>query len=540
MSKKLASTPKYTSPNQLVLVGFETPFEQQLTFENRWVKLSKLIPWDKIVSKYDILFNSTEGRPPINGRIVIGAVIIKHMLGLSDRETILQIQENMFLQYFLGYSSFTNEAPFVASLFVEIRERLNIDIMTAINDIIIAHSFEHNSEVAPKKRSEKNMDEDTNNTTSSNPHADDDTAATAQPLIDLQKEEIAVIAHKGKLLMDATAVPQNITYPTDLKLLNAAREKSEELIDKLYQKWVYEKEKVRTYRQLARKDFLNAARKKTKSGKEIYKANGTQIRYLKRNLSYLEDLLLSYVEKEIDPPLKAKDFAYLETIKLVYEQQDTMHRTNTHSIKNRIVNIHQPHVRPIVRGKEGKKVEFGSKLQLCLVNGFTHLDKLSWDNFNEGKYLQQSVELYKTKYGFYPAEVLADRIYCNRENRSWLKEKKIKLIAKPLGRPGKEALSNPVSPGERNPIEGKIGQAKVGYGLANIGAKLKTTSEAWIAAIILVLNLVNLTRLNVLQIGKQIHLLFYIFFKNKVRAEFLSRPYLVRFYSKTHLGEFKS
>lgn len=69
-------------------------------------------------------------------------------------------------------------------------------------------------------------------------------------------------------------------------------------------------------------------------------------------------------------------------------------------------------------------------------------------------------------------------------------------MAKPLGRPSKEALSNPVSPGERNPIEGKFGQAKVGYGLANIGAKLKTTSQSWIAAIVLVLNLVRLTRLN--------------------------------------------
>ena len=54
-----------------------------------------------------------------------------------------------------------------------------------------------------------------------------------------------------------------------------------------------------------------------------------------------------------------------------------MHRTNTHSIENRVVNIHQPHVRPIARGKEGKKVEFGSMLELCFVNGFTHLDKLS-------------------------------------------------------------------------------------------------------------------------------------------------------------------
>ena len=175
-----------------------------------------------------------------------------------------------------------------------------------------------------------------------------------------------------------------------------------------------------------------------------------------------------------------------------------MHSTNTHQIDNRIVNLHQPHVRPIKRGKDGKKVEFGSKLQVSLVNGFVHLDKLSWDNFNEGTTLQASVELHKSKYGYYPAEVLADQIYCNRENRKWLKQKDIKLMAKPLGRPCKEALSNPVSPGERNAIEGKFGQAKVGYGLASIGAKLKTTSQSWIAAIAVVLKLVRLTSFKLL------------------------------------------
>ncbi len=74
------------------------------------------------------------------------------------------------------------------------------------------------------------------------------------------------------------------------------------------------------------------------------------------------------------------------------------------------------------------------------------------------------------------------------------------LRSKPLGRPSKEALSNPVSPGERNPIEGKFGQAKVGYGLECIKAKLKATSESWIAAITLVLNLVNLTRLSLVSL----------------------------------------
>ena len=100
------------------------------------------------------------------------------------------------------------------------------------------------------------------------------------------------------------------------------------------------------------------------------------------------------------------------------------------------------------------------------------------------------IEKYRNRFGFYPKEVLADQIYCNRINRAALKEKGIRLLAKPLGRPS--AVQQHVSPGERNPIEGKFGQAKTAYGLNRVKARLRETSESWIACIILVLNLVKL------------------------------------------------
>ena len=404
------------------------------------------------------------------------------MLNLTDEETIHQIEENMFMQYFLGYSSFTNESVFSPTLFVEIRKRLNQTLVNSISELVVSHQ----KEIESKRVKKQEEDDDANK----------------PPIItsSIQTQESAKDSdsNSGTLIMDATVSPQNITYPTDLKLLNAAREKSEALIDKLYNKSIHGETKVRTYRQLARKDFLNGIKKKTKSFKEIYKWNGSQLRYLKRNLAHIQLLLEGYETKALQHKLKKKDLIYLQTLQTVYTQQETMHRTQTRSIENRIVNIHQPHVRPIKRGKAGKQTEFGSKLQVSLVNGFTFLDKLSWDNFNEGTELQASVEQFKTRCGHYPKEVLADQIYCTRANRLWLKEKNIKLSAKPLGRPAKEALSNQVSPGKRNPIEGKFGQAKVAYGLDNIKAKLKETSESWIATIILVLNLVNLTRLETL------------------------------------------
>ena len=169
-----------------------------------------------------------------------------------------------------------------------------------------------------------------------------------------------------------------------------------------------------------------------------------------------------------------------------------MFENKTHKVNDRIVSIHQPHIRPIVRGKTKAKIEFGSKIHLSLVDGYSFLDTVSWDAFNEGTHLTEYVENYRSRFGYYPAKVLADKIYCTRSNRAYLKEKGIKLAAKPLGRPSAKAVGKHVSPGERNPIEGKFGQAKNGYGMNRIRARLKNTSESWIASIILVLNLVKL------------------------------------------------
>ncbi|WP_083984987.1 transposase [Geofilum rubicundum] len=85
---------------------------------------------------------------------------------------------------------------------------------------------------------------------------------------------------------------------------------------------------------------------------------------------------------------------------------------------------------------------------------------------------------------------MADQIYCTRANRAALKEKGIRLIANPLGRP--PAVPIHVSPGERYPAEGKFGQANTGYGLNRVKARLKETGEPWIACIFLVLNLIKL------------------------------------------------
>ncbi len=88
------------------------------------------------------------------------------------------------------------------------------------------------------------------------------------------------------------------------------------------------------------------------------------------------------------------------------------------------------------------------------MNGFAFLEVLLWYAFNEGTRLIKTVQQYKVRFGYYPKEVLADKIYCNRVNREKLKELEIVLVAKALGRP--RALSNHIRPRQRNPIEGKF------------------------------------------------------------------------------------
>jgi len=474
--KNRASKHEYISPSQLTIAGFESPFSKSLDPNNRWVVLANKIPWDLLVSTYQTQMNNSQtGAEGINPRVAIGAMILKHICNISDRETVLQIQENMYMQYFIGYSSFSNDEPFDPSLFVEFRKRLGMEQINFINEKILGLSHAKSGQKSDVKNDTNNHDE---NSGIDNP-----------PQQENNDQEITK-THAGKLLTDATACPQDIAYPTDLNLLNDAREKSEELIDFLFAPHLHNK-KPRTYRKVARKKYLRTAQKKVKSKTEIHNAIKKQLGFLKRNLKSI-NLLLDQYE---GIPLDRHQYKYLLVINTLYEQQLQMFTEHSHSIEHRIVSIHQPHVRPIVRGKTNANVEFGAKINVSIMNGFAFLDDLSWEAFNEGTRLMATVEKYKDRFGYYPEEVMADKIYCNRPNRAALKLLGIKLRAKPLGRPTAVDVEH-VRPGERNPIEGKFGQAKTAYGLNRIKARLSQTSESWIATIILVLNLVKLTGLS--------------------------------------------
>lgn len=479
---------KYSPASQLTLAGFEHPFERALDPENRWVKLAKAIPWDELAAIYARNLNSASGRQSVDIRLVIGALIVKHKQKFSDRETVTAISENIYMQYFCGYHSFRTEEPFDASLFVDIRKRMGADAFDAFNDAVIAKSEEL---VHGRKRVMTNKT-DRGKTDSDPPEAD---TRGHTP-----KKEMP--PNKGILKLDATVCDQQIAYPTDVGLLNTGREECERIIDLLYkiavERNLHQGTKPRTYRRNARKDYLNISKKKNKSRKTIRKAVGKQIRYVRRDIKIIENLLDLLSTQSSRWPLTKRDQRIYWAIQNLYVQQKTMYENNEHSHPNRIVSVYQPYVRPIVRGKTKAKVEFGAKINVSECNGMAKVNTISWDAYNESTDLRMQVEEFLKTYGRYPELLLADAIYMTRENRKYLKEKGIRIVGKPLGRPPKIELTayqkrkQRKERNQRNLIEGKFGQGKNGYNLNCIRARRQDTSESWIAAIFFMMNLITL------------------------------------------------
>jgi len=449
------------NPNQMKFQNFYLPFGGKLSGENRWVILTEQIPWQRIDQQYGELFSKEEGCPAKAARVGFGALIIKERLGTTDRETVEQIRENPYLQYFLGFAEYSNKTPFHHSMMTHFRKRFSKEILAQINDMIVEDAMRQTSEVVDE--SSDDNDKPSNN---------------------------------GKLIVDATCTPADITYPTDLNLLNEAREKTEEIIDTMHAPFIGSKRKPRTYRQKGRKDYLAVAKQKKPGYKKIHKAIGKQLRYLKRNLQTIE----KRVKAGLLQLLSKRMYRNLLVIQELYRQQLCMYENHSHKIADRIVSISQPHVRPIVRGKAKSNVEFGAKISVSLVNGFSFVDRISWDNYNESGDLESQIESYRNRFGFYPESVHADQIYRTRKNLRYCKEKGIRLSGPPLGRPKKitEANASELKQQQRIhrqdeiyriAIEGKFGQGKRRFTLGHIMAKLAKTSEAVITISFIVMNL---------------------------------------------------
>lgn len=190
---------------QLYIEEFVLPFAGKLRADNRWVKLAKIIPWDTIEDRYAKHFTSNRGQVAKPVRMALGVLLIQEKCGYSDRETVEQITENPYLQYFIGLREYQDQPPFDPSLMVHFRKRFNAETLKTINEEICRAAKEaeekkddDNSKPGPPSGSNKAAEEG-----STNPERKASSFETYQE-------------NQGKLILDATCAPADVRYPTDL------------------------------------------------------------------------------------------------------------------------------------------------------------------------------------------------------------------------------------------------------------------------------------------------------------------------------------
>src|SRR5699024_10970131 len=232
-------------------------FGGKLNKKNRWVVLANLIPWWEFEEAYaNTMKRSSRGQQAFSVRMALGALYIQQRKGLSDRDTVEDITENPYLQYFIGLPAFQEKAPFDPSMMTHFRKRLDASVINQLNEAIVMEELAEQCQDSDDDQNQDDSDDD-------DPSSEDSSTENSD-----RTPDDAIADNQGKLLLDATCTPADIAYPTDLGLLNAAREKLEHIIDVLHAPHRGEKKKPRTYRQKARKSYLSAAKQRKLNAKQ--------------------------------------------------------------------------------------------------------------------------------------------------------------------------------------------------------------------------------------------------------------------------------
>jgi hypothetical protein len=470
---------------QINFDDFNQPFGIALDPDNRWVKKAALIPWEEIEKDYARLFPSREGQVSKTARLALGALIIQKEYGFSDDETALMIQENPYFQYFCGIRKFTQTVPFDPSSMVHFRKRFTPDMIAGVNEKIIGRAAEAGKECGGEENFEETNGTETKPDGSGHPPASGLTAVSQQIPSEVLTAPGTDVPLKGTMIVDATCAPVNIKYPTDTDILNKAREDTESMISLLHNP--SEGHRPRTYARTARKEYVNFSRKRHKTSKEIRRMIFRQLACLKRNTGFINSLLAS------GKSLPDKWISRFETVCGVYGQQKQMYESKSHTVPERIVSLSRPWIRPIVRGKTNAPVEFGVKLDVSVVDGFTRLEHCDFSAYNESGQLIGEIGRYKERTGFYPQRVPADKIYRNRENLKYCKEHGIRLSGPALGRRPKDFVPDREQEYRdicgRTEVERVFSLAKRRYGLGVISARLQETMMSSVALSVMLLNL---------------------------------------------------
>ncbi len=403
-------------------------------------KLGKLyltIPFEEMANRFPSKKNNTGRKPTFSIEGCIGLMFLKHYSGCSDEKLIEDINGNWMKQLFCGIrlkeGQMIKDSSMVSRKRGFIGHHLKVD---EIQRILVAEWSEH---------------------------------------IEQQQSNVS----------DATCYESYVRYPTDVKLLWESIKWVHKQICSLSNfgnyripssKYREQKKKYMAYSRLRRKTY-----KKTR-------------RVIKRAL-YLLNKLLGQITPLIGlwqlsnrlgdkSPVKADFFERLHTIKQVYKQQQLHFERPDVSIKNRIVSLAKPYLRPIVRGKETRRVEFGKKVHKMMVGGIGFIEHWDFNAFHEGNRTIKTIGKHRKYFGTCQ-HFGGDQIYATNKNRKYCTENGIFTGFRKKGRPGKQEdqarqLRSLIAKERATVLEGSFGNDKNHYGLAKVKARKEHTENAWI------------------------------------------------------------
>lgn len=296
-----------------------------------------------------------------------------------------------------------------------------------------------------------------------------------------------------KMFTDATCYESEVRFPTNQKLLWECVQwnykQMESLCDLLkiklprtkYLDWC---RRYNEYSKKRKKQFKYRTKVTRGLLKLLYKLNGE----------------LSRIENQNPFEATAKYNKQRANIAKVYTQQSQIFKTGK-SLPDRIVSISKSYIRPIVRGKEVKQVEFGAKVNKIQIDGINFIEHIQYRAFNEGSRLQSSVfcaqNLTKTK-----VKMLgADAIYATNKNRTFTSNHKIQTDFVRKGKAGKDQeqrkiLAKEIKKERATRLEGSFGKEKEHYNLRKIKAKTQKSEMLWI--------FFGIHTANALEIGRRI------------------------------------
>lgn len=304
------------------------------------------------------------------------------------------------------------------------------------------------------------------------------------------------IENLDTLFTDATCYESEMRYPTDQKLLWEGVEKSYKTMCELCTELGIRRPRTK---------FLDVQKANLAYCKQRkHKKNQTQ-KITRRLLSLLGKILgeirtITRTHGKIEDILSLREQTELDIITKMYRQQKNHFESNDkkESIPNRIVSISKPYIRPIVRGKEVKRVEFGAKVNNILVDGISFIEKLSFNPFNEGTRLHHCITLHKKLFGVDVKKIGGDAGYASAKNRGLCKENEIQTSFVKRGRPygennkEKDHIRKELARVRATVMEGSFGTQKEHYDLKRIKARSKKTEILYIFFAIHTANIVQL------------------------------------------------